>query len=137
MDGQLFALPLDGFWMDVGQPKDYLQGTQLMLDFYRRKQTDRLASGPNVYGNVLIDPTAEVHPNSVIGPDVVIGPGCVVHEGVRLKNTILLKNSRVKENSWINETIVGWNSTVGKWVRIEGVTVFGDDVQVKDEIYIN
>lgn len=90
-----------------------------------------------MYGNVLVDPTAKVHPNSVIGPNVVIGPGCVVEEGVRLKNTTLLKNSKVRENSWISETIVGWHSQIGRWVRIEGVTVFGEDVQIKDEIYIN
>lgn len=47
-----------------------------MLDFYRRKHPERLAKGPNIYGNVLIDPTAKIHINCVIGPDVVIGPGC-------------------------------------------------------------
>lgn len=25
-DGQLYAMELRGFWMDVGQPKDYLAG---------------------------------------------------------------------------------------------------------------
>lgn len=25
-DGQLFAMELQGFWMDVGQPKDFLTG---------------------------------------------------------------------------------------------------------------
>lgn len=99
-----------------------------MLDFYRRKQPERLYQGGNVYGNVLVDATAKVHPNSVIGPDVVIGPGCVVEEGVRLKHTILLKNSKVRENSWVSETIVGWQSQIGRWVRVEGVTVFGEDV---------
>ena len=30
-DGQLFAMDLEGFWMDVGQPKDYLTGLQVRL----------------------------------------------------------------------------------------------------------
>lgn len=25
--GELFAMELTGFWMDVGQPKDFLKGT--------------------------------------------------------------------------------------------------------------
>lgn len=25
-DGQLYAMELQGFWMDVGQPKDFLTG---------------------------------------------------------------------------------------------------------------
>ena len=28
-DGKLFAFTLPGYWMDVGQPKDYLLGASL------------------------------------------------------------------------------------------------------------
>lgn len=37
----------------------------------------------------------------------------------------------------MNTTIIGWKSCVGKWARIEGVSVLGEDVQVSDEIYLN
>lgn len=47
---------------------------------------------------------------------------------MRLKNCVLLKNSVINSNSWINESIIGWSSVVGKWVRIEGVSVCGEDV---------
>lgn len=33
-DQQLYAMELDGFWMDVGQPKDFLKGFNLMNYFY-------------------------------------------------------------------------------------------------------
>ncbi|KAJ7535005.1 hypothetical protein O6H91_12G014100 [Diphasiastrum complanatum] len=33
---QLFAMVLPGFWMDIGQPKDYITGLRLYLDFLRR-----------------------------------------------------------------------------------------------------
>ena len=56
---------------------------------------------------------------------------------MRLRNCVLLKNSVINANSWINESIIGWSSIVGKWVRIEGVSVCGEDVQIKDEVYIN
>lgn len=29
----LYALTLEGFWMDIGQPKDYLLGQRLYLDY--------------------------------------------------------------------------------------------------------
>jgi len=48
-----------------------------------------------------------------------------------------MKNTKIKAHSWISDSIIGWNCTIGKWVRIEGTTVLADDVQVKDEIYIN
>lgn len=53
-DGQLFALELQGFWMDVGQPKDYLLGTGLYLAHLAEKQPAALASGEGIVGSVLI-----------------------------------------------------------------------------------
>ena len=30
-EGQLYCTPLKGFWMDIGQPKDYMTGTKYYL----------------------------------------------------------------------------------------------------------
>jgi len=50
---------------------------------------------------------------------------------------VLLEDSKVKEHAWIKSTIVGWRSTVGRWARLENITVLGDDVSIGDEIYVN
>lgn len=136
-EGQLFAMNLPGFWMDVGQPQDFITGTKLILESYRTKNSSVLASGPNIVGSVLIDPTAKIAASAVIGPNVTIGPECVVEEGARLKNVVMLKNSSVGAHSWVDNTIIGWDSKVGKWVRVEGLTVLGEDVKIKDELFVN
>ena len=139
-DGQLHSFDLEGFWMDVGQPKDFLTGTCLYLSSLTKNRSDLLtpSSTPYVYGgNVMIDPTAKIGKNCKIGPNVTIGPGVVVGDGVRLQKSVLLQNSKVKDHAWVKSTIVGWNSTVGKWARLENVTVLGDDVTIGDEIYVN
>jgi mannose-1-phosphate guanylyltransferase len=139
-DGQLHSFDLEGFWMDVGQPKDFLSGTCLYLSSLTKHGSNLLtpASEPYIYGgNVMIDPTAKIGKNCKIGPNVVIGPNVEVGEGVRLQRSVLLKNCKIKEHAWVKSTIVGWNSTVGRWARLENVTVLGDDVTVGDEIYCN
>jgi len=136
-DTQLYSMILDGFWMDIGQPKDFLTGSKLYLNSLRKKNEESLAKGDNIIGNVFIDPTAKVHPEAIIGPDVTIGPGAVIEEGVRLQRTCVFKDVHVKAHSWISDTILGWQSVVGKWVRIEGITVLAEDVVVKDEVFIN
>ncbi|RKU49326.1 mannose-1-phosphate guanyltransferase [Coniochaeta pulveracea] len=138
-DGQLHSFDLEGFWMDVGQPKDFLTGTCLYLSHLTKKGSKLLTTGkPYIYGgNVLIDPTAKIGENCRIGPNVTIGPNVVVGDGVRLQRCVLLENSKVKDHAWIKSTIVGWNSTVGRWARLENVTVLGDDVTIGDEIYVN
>ena len=139
-EGQLHSFDLEGFWMDVGQPKDFLSGTCLYLSSLAKKGSKLLASTSEPYihgGNVMIDPSAKIGQNCKIGPNVTIGPNVVVGDGVRLQRCVLLAGSKVKEHAWIKSTIVGWNSTVGRWARLENVSVLGDDVTIGDEIYCN
>jgi mannose-1-phosphate guanylyltransferase len=139
-DGELHSFDLEGFWMDVGQPKDFLSGTCLYLSSLAKRSSKKLTSitEPYVYGgNVLIDPSAKIGKNCRIGPNVTIGPNVIIGDGVRLQRCVILENSKVKDHAWVKSTIVGWNSTVGKWARLENVTVLGDDVTIGDEIYVN
>ncbi|KAF9433195.1 mannose-1-phosphate guanyltransferase [Entomortierella beljakovae] len=139
-DSQLHSFTLEGFWMDVGQPKDFLTGTCLYLANVNKINPSALAHPNCGYvhgGNVLVDPTAKVGKDCRIGPNVVIGPGVIIGDGVRLQRCVLLEGSSVKDFAWIKNSIVGWHSTVGRWARLEGTSVLGDYVTVKDEVYIN
>lgn len=135
---QLYSYDLPGYWMDVGQPKDFLSGTSLYLTSLSKRNPEKLCHEKFVYdGNVLVDPSAKIHPSALIGPNVTIGPNVIIGEGVRIQRSVLLSNSEVRDHAWVKSTIVGWNSRIGKWARTEGCTVLGDDVEVKNEIYVN
>lgn len=43
-----------GFWMDIGQPKDFIIGMGLYLSFLHNNFPDRLEQGENFVGNVLV-----------------------------------------------------------------------------------
>ena len=43
-----------GFWMDVGQPKDFLTGMCLYLNDLRQKSPSSLYHGAGVVGNILV-----------------------------------------------------------------------------------
>ncbi|KAH3767438.1 GDPmannose pyrophosphorylase [Pelomyxa schiedti] len=158
-EGQLHAFVLPGFWMDVGQPRDYLLGTQLYLSHIAQHRPQLLHSAEVVASNTtstsassaaatttprytiiqpaLVDPTARLGDGCVIGPNVCIGPNCVVGEGARLNNTTMLEGSIVKAHAWVHTSIIGWKSVVGKWVRMENLSVLGKEVTIADELYIN
>ena len=157
-DGELHCMDLEGFWMDVGQPRDYLTGIGLYLkslekrsisgDHTQQPQTPMSAhpvqkkinashGDYTINGNVLIDPTAVIGRNCVIGPNVTIGPNCILGEGVRVTRSAIFEGAKIKSHTWINNSIIGWRASVGSWVRMEGTSVLGDDVQVRDELYVN
>ncbi|EDV19461.1 Mannose-1-phosphate guanyltransferase beta [Trichoplax sp. H2] len=136
-NGELFCTELEGFWMDIGQPKDYLIGMCLYLNHLKQQNHSSLYQGSEISGGVLVDSSAKIGKNCRIGPNVVIGPDVVIGDGVRLSRCTILAGSRIQSHSWLNSCIVGWKCAIGRWARIDGVTVLGEDVQVSDEIYLN
>lgn len=73
----------------------------------------------------------------MIGPDVVIGAGCHVGPGNLIKSSTLLAGASVDSYSLVDGSIIGWKSSVAKWCRVTGLTVIAEDVQVKNETYLN
>ncbi|RXM34601.1 Mannose-1-phosphate guanyltransferase beta [Acipenser ruthenus] len=132
-EGHLYAMELQGFWMDIGQPKDFLTGMCMYLQSERQRSPERLRTGPGFLGNVLVDPTARIGQNCTLGPNVTIGAGVVLEDGVRIKRCTVLKGARVRSHSWLESCIIGWSCSV----RMENVTVLGEDVIVNDELYLN
>ncbi|KAJ1919468.1 mannose-1-phosphate guanyltransferase [Mycoemilia scoparia] len=138
-DEQLHTFDLEGFWMDVGQPKDFLTGTCLYLSSVAKKTPHLLASPSEPFvhgGNVLIHPTAKIGDGCRIGPNVTIGPNVVIGKGARLQRCVIMEDAQIKEYALVKNTIVGWHCTVGRWTRLDGVSVLGDDVHVADEVYV-
>lgn len=109
------------------------------------------------------DPSARIGQNCSIGPNVSLGPGVVVEDGVCIRRCTVLRDARICSHSWLESCIVGWRCRVGQWVslklgllgrmvgnasatlmrppvpqvRMENVTVLGEDVIVNDELYLN
>lgn len=123
--------------MDIGQPKDYLSGQTLHLASLNEQNNGDLAKGDNIKGNVIIHSSATVDPSATIGPNVVIGPNCKVGKGTKITNSTLMAGSSVSDSSYVDGSIIGWTSSVGKWCRVTGLTVIAEDVQVKDDTYLN
>ena len=136
-DRKLFAFTLPGYWMDVGQPRDYLTGLELHLASLARKDPASLASGDGIEGHVLLDPSVVIGGGCKIGPNVCIGKGCVIGEGVRIRDAVLLHGVKVKDFARVADSIVGWSSSVGRWSRVENKAVLGEDVHVRDEVMLN
>jgi len=134
----LHAMVLPGYWMDIGQPKDYLSGLVLHLDSL--KGTDHLTKDSkdakfSIQGNVLLAKDVVIGEGSVIGPDVELGPGVKVGKGVRIKRSTLFQGTKVQDYAFINSSIVGWGSSIGRWARVDD-SVFGDDVEVGEGTYL-
>lgn len=134
-EGKMFSLNLPGHWMDIGQPKDYLSGT---ITYLNSQPKSRFVDKTEfIYDCVLKHESAIIEEGAVVGPNVVIGKGVVVKKGARIKNSVILNDSQIDGYAYIEGSIIGWKNKVGKWVRISGLTISGEDVTFNNEVYVN
>ncbi|EUB62498.1 Mannose-1-phosphate guanyltransferase beta-A [Echinococcus granulosus] len=136
-DGELYCIEIDGIWMDIGRPKDFLLGMQMYLDHLRNKGRLERHDPPDFIGNVLIHPSVQIGTHCVIGPNVTLGPNVCIGDGVRIQDSAILSGAKVRSHSRLEGSIVGWNSDVGQWARLESGTVLGENVHVSDEVLLN
>ncbi|XP_069472978.1 mannose-1-phosphate guanylyltransferase regulatory subunit alpha [Ambystoma mexicanum] len=122
--GSLYVYKTDGFWSQIKSAGSAIYASRLYLNSYSRSHPERLienhAGGPTIRGSVYIHPTAIVDPSAVLGPNVSIGKGVTVGAGVRVRESIILHGATLQDHSCVLNSIVGWESTIGRWARVEG-----------------
>jgi len=133
-DKQLYAMTLEGFWMDIGQPKDYLIGMCLFLNFSKTYESTRIPAqafknAPRFVGNVLIHPNAQFGTNCVIGPNVIIGENVRIGNDVHMNRVTLMDNVTVGDSSRLVSCIIGFNCVLGNNSAV-GLSVLGENLKV-------
>ncbi|XP_029460869.1 mannose-1-phosphate guanyltransferase alpha isoform X2 [Rhinatrema bivittatum] len=122
--GRLYVFKTNSFWSQIKSAGSAIYASRLYLDRYNTSHPERLAhnrtEGPIIKGNVYIHPTATVHETAVLGPNVSIGEGVTVGAGVRVRESIILHGALLQDHSCVLNSIVGWDSTIGRWARVEG-----------------
>ncbi|KAF9386798.1 Proteasome subunit alpha type-2 [Podila verticillata] len=157
---KLFVYETKDFWRQIKTAGSAVPVNGLYLEQVLQSTPEKLAKnipgGPEIVGAVYIHPTARIDPNAKLGPNVSIGPNVIVGKGTRIRDSIILDNVDIKQNACILHAIIGWDSKVGCWSRVEGtppsahnstavtknglkiqsVTILGKEVSVKDETII-
>ncbi|KAF8784799.1 Mannose-1-phosphate guanyltransferase alpha-A like protein [Argiope bruennichi] len=167
--GKVYAFHSTRWWSQIKTAASAIYANRHYLDLYLKTHPNWLAKnvpdGPFIIGNVFIHPSAKVHNTAHLGPNVSIGKNVVIGAGVRIKESIILGNATIHDHTLVLHCIVGWNSTIGAWARIEGtpsdpnpnkpfakmenvplfnntghlnpsITVLGSNVQVPPEVII-
>ncbi|KAI8993729.1 nucleotide-diphospho-sugar transferase [Pilobolus umbonatus] len=156
---EMYVYVTDGFWKQIKTAGSAISANAAYLEMQFHQNSDRLAytkqEGPEIVGAVFIHPSAQVDPTSKIGPNVSIGPRVTIGKGVRVKDAIILDNVNIGNFSCVIHSVIGWNSRIGAWARVEGnsasddneemmkngvklqsITILGKEVSVLDEIII-
>jgi mannose-1-phosphate guanylyltransferase len=122
-------MELPGYWMDIGQPSDYLSGQSMFIRSEKEKLSSSITNNKYLT-DVIVHPTAVVEEGATLGPNVVIGANCRIASGSKISNSTILAGTTVNSHTYIDGSIIGWKNTIGSWVRITNLTCTAEDVQI-------
>lgn len=121
---QFFVYETKDFWRQIKTAGSAVPANALYLQkAWQTGSTELAKPGPNIIQPVFIHPSAHVDPTAKLGPNVSIGPRVTVGAGARIKESIVLEDSEIKHDACILYSIIGWNSRVGAWSRVEGTPI--------------
>ncbi|CUR60070.1 putative glucose-1-phosphate adenylyltransferase [metagenome] len=154
--GKVVAVPLTGYWRDVGQPGLYLQSHRDLLagrvDVFDHPGRpviahwpDRPAArvrAPGECRDSLLSPGADVSGlvvGSVLGPGVVVEKGAEVHDSVVMEDCVIRAGSVVRTTVLDERCEVGERTRVGtepsaRLARDEDVVLVGRDSRVTADV---
>jgi mannose-1-phosphate guanylyltransferase len=130
------------YWMDIGTPERYLQGTFDILEGnVRTGVAERLgetysAVGAGVANDGRIVPPAVVGANVTIGAGAhvgalaVLGDDVTVGANARVERSVVLDGVTIGEGATVTDCIVAPGATIGDGAVLRGGAVIGDDVRI-------
>lgn len=118
---RFFVHETKDFWRQIKTAGSAVPANALYLQKAFQSQSPELAKpSAMILPPVFIHPSAQVDPTAKLGPHVSIGPRAVIGAGVRIKESIVLEDSEIKHDACVLYSIIGWNSRIGAWARVEG-----------------
>jgi len=138
----LFGFPADAYWLDIGTPERYLQGTFDIIE--GNVQTDvllRLGDGymsvsedAHISGRVIppavVERGCEVGAGAHVGSLVVLGERVSVGEQARIERSVVMQGAEIGAGCVLSDCIVAAGARIGDRTVVSGGAVLGECVTV-------
>jgi mannose-1-phosphate guanylyltransferase len=138
----LYGFPSESYWLDIGTPERYLQGTFDIIEgnvktaVGERLGSDWLAvdDGAEIAGRVippaLLERGVRVAEGAQVGSLVVLGEGVSIGEHASVERSVILNGTEIGAGCTLRDCIVGAGCRIGAGTTITGGAVLGEGVTV-------
>jgi mannose-1-phosphate guanylyltransferase len=138
----LYGFPSQSYWLDIGSPERYLQGTfDIIEGNVRTPVSERLGSDwlavdsdAEVAGRVIppavLERGVRVAEGAHVGSLVVLGEDVAVAAGCTVERAVILNGSEIGEGCTLRDCIVAAGCRIGARTRITGGAVIGEGVTI-------
>ena len=138
----LYGFAADAYWLDIGTPERYLQGTFDILEGNVATGVSELL-GPNylsvgerveakgrIVPPALVDRGCTIGEGAHVGSLVVLGEGVSVGEGTTIERSVVLNGAEVGARCLLRDCIVAAGVRIGDGSTVSGGAVLGEGVTV-------
>jgi len=138
----LYAYVGDGYWLDIGTPERYLEGTFDILEgTVATAVSERMGdgfvcvepgtdNGGRVIPSALIERDCRIAANARIGGRAVLEAGVSVGEHTTIERAVVLRGSTIGANCTLRGCIVAAGVEIGDNTHVEGLAVLGEGVTI-------
>jgi mannose-1-phosphate guanylyltransferase len=138
----LYGFPSESYWLDIGTPARYLQGTFDIIEgnvataVRERLGSDWLAIDETVQLDGRVIPPAvlergvQVAAGAHVGSLVVLGADVRIGAGTVVERAVILEGTEIGEGCELRDCIVAAGCRIGARTRITGGAVLGEGVEV-------
>jgi mannose-1-phosphate guanylyltransferase len=142
VDNGLYGFPSDSYWLDIGTPARYLQGTfDILSGNVETAVSERLGSdwqaiddGAQVRGRVIppavLDRGVWVADGARVGGLVVLAQDVSIGTGSTVERAVVLAGTQIGAGCELRDCVVAAGCRVGDGTSISGGAVLGDGVSV-------
>jgi mannose-1-phosphate guanylyltransferase len=136
-EGKLYGHFVNGLWIDIGKPEEYLQTNKMILDSWVSTQRQKKPKNFEIKNPVALDKGVSINEKSVVGPYAILGEDVNVGKNVRISNSVVFPHASIGDFSMIDGAIIGEGAHIGKQVTLSNGCIIGDHAKVKDNLHLS
>jgi mannose-1-phosphate guanylyltransferase len=135
-EGKLFGHVVNGLWMDIGKPEEYLQTNKTLLGRLAQNEMPYHNVKFEVHAPVALDKRVSIGEKSVIGPFAIIGRNVSVGKNARIRDSVILPYTIIDDYASVDGAIIGEGTLIGKNAVINKGCIVGDQAKIRDGVSI-
>jgi mannose-1-phosphate guanylyltransferase len=136
-EGKLYGHFVNGLWIDIGKPEEYLQTNKMILDSWVSTQRQKKPKNFEIKNPVALDKGVSINEKSIVGPYAILGENVNVGKNVRISNSVVFPHASIGDFSVIDGAIIGEGAHIGKQVTLSNGCIIGDHAKVKDNLHLS
>jgi mannose-1-phosphate guanylyltransferase len=140
----LYGCVANGYWLDIGTPERYLEGTidilegtvetavrERMGDGYLCVE-DEVESAGRIIPSALVESGCRIGEGARIGGRVVLEHGVTVGAHTTIERSVVMQGAEIGRNCTLSGCIVAGGVRIGDDCHVGGLSVLGEGVTIGD-----